>query len=162
MSFTGKLGSIASRLTNIILSRNDNPSDFWYETQRGIIWQEPGRMPTFTENARPVQWSAPTMSTLIKRAQENRLYTMDFSALPEIVAGDTVSSVTSVSQFNAANGAVSTDLTITSQAVASGNKGAQCKISGGVDGTTYLLSFKVATVGGYTLIGIGYLYIDDR
>jgi len=102
------------------------------------------------------------MTALVKRAAETRLYTMDLSLLSEIVGGDTVASVTSVSQFIAASGLVSTDLTITSIAVAAGNKGVQCKIAGGTDGVQYLLSFKVLTTNGYTLIGIGYLYIDDR
>ena len=86
---------------------------------------------------------------------------MDLSLLPEMVGADTVASITSVTCINAVGGLTS-DLTITNTAVASGNKGAQAKIAGGQDGAQYIVSFKVLTTNGYTLIGIGYLYVDDR
>ena len=107
-------------------------------------------------------WSALNMTVLVKRAAEVRLYVMDLSQLPEILGGDTVSSVTSITCVAASVPGSTTDLTLTSKAVTSGNNGAQCKIAGGHDGITYILNFTVATTAGYTLTGIGYLYVDDR
>ena len=87
---------------------------------------------------------------------------MDLSQLPEMTGGDTVSSVGTVAVSVVGNVGASADLTISNKAVASGNKGAQFKIASGTDGAQYLISVTVTTTAGYTLIGIGYLYIDDR
>ncbi len=100
------------------------------------------------------------MTVLVKRAGEVRVYTMDLSNLPEISAGDTVSAVSSVTAAGETPGAAA--LTIGSTGVASGNKGAKATISGGTDGATYLVTFTVTTAGGATLVGIGYLTINDR
>ena len=102
------------------------------------------------------------MSTIIIREEEVRTYLMDLSQLPEIVSGDTVASVTSVTVATSTPGASPSDLTLSNEAVASGSKGAQVEISGGLDGATYQISFEVLTTNGYTLVGIGYLYVDDR
>ena len=136
-------------------------SNPWVEPARLTLWSEPGRAASWAEISRFLQWSAPAMSVLVKRAAETRLYTMDLSALPEF-AGDTVSAVTSVVASTTTPGASSSDLTISSKAVASGSKGATCKIAGGIDGATYLIEFTVTTANGYTLCGVGYLFVDDR
>jgi hypothetical protein len=102
------------------------------------------------------------MTILVKRAAEVRTYVMDLSALPEIVAGDTVASVSSITCTGASIGGGASDLTLTSKTTSSSTQGAQCKIAGGVDGITYTMAFTVITTAGYTLVGIGYLYIDDR
>jgi len=117
-------------------------------------------MPTWTEPDRGITWSAPTMTVLVKRAGEVRTYTMDLSNLPEISGGDTVSAVSSVTAAAETPGAAA--LSISSTGVASGNKGATAIIAGGSDGATYLVSFTVTTAGGATLVGIGYLAINDR
>lgn len=132
----------------------------WHEETRNTTWTEEARMPTWTEEARGVAWSAPTMTILVKRASEVRVYTMDLSNLPEIVAGDTVAAVSSVTATAETPGAAA--LTIAGIAVASGNKGAKATISGGTDGAQYIVSFTVTTAGGATLVGIGYLAINDR
>jgi len=102
------------------------------------------------------------MSALTKRSAETRLYTMDLSQLPEIVGGDTIAGITSVTVTTNTPGASPADLTTSALAVATGNTAVQCKISGGMDAAIYCVSFKAVTTAGYTLIGIGYLYIDDR
>ncbi len=101
------------------------------------------------------------MAILVKRAAETRLYTMDLSALPEF-ATDSVTAVSSVVASTSTPGASPSDLTITAKTVASGSKGATCKIAGGLDGATYLIEFTVTTANGYTLCGVGYLFVDDR
>jgi hypothetical protein len=161
MTFGGRLGSPRSRLANIAPAHLEATADQWTETARALTWQEVARMPTFIESARPNTWGTP-MTTLVKRAGETRLYTMDLSQLPEIAGGDTVSSVGTVGVSVVGPVGASADLTISSKAVASGNKGAQFKIAGGTDGATYLISVTVTTTAGYTLVGIGYLYVDDR
>ena len=162
MAFIGKLGNTLARLANFVLAHGqDEDGGIWPEPGRANHWTESNRMPAWSEQNRPVKWSTPTMTTLVKRASELRQYTMDMSNLPEISGGDTVSSVSSVTA-TLLGPPGSSALTLSSQAVASNNKGATVKISGGSDGATYLISFTVATAAGYTLVGIGYLYIDDR
>ncbi len=134
----------------------------WIEPNRPFSWTELYRYYSWQEWNRSKTWSAPQMAALVKRAAEVRLYKMDLSLLPEIGGGDTVSSVTSVTASTNTAGAAGSDLTITNIGVASGNQGAQCKIAGGTDGATYQITFTVLTAAGYTLVGIGYLYIDDR
>jgi hypothetical protein len=134
----------------------------WTEPNRSRQWQEQDRESRWHAAVRNLTWSTATMAALVKRAAEVRLYKMDLSLLPEISGGDTVSSVTSVTAATTTAGAAASDLTVTSTAVASGSQGAQCKIAGGTDNATYQISFTVLTAAGYTLVGIGYLYIDDR
>jgi hypothetical protein len=78
---------------------------------------------------------------------------MDFSVLPEISGGGAISSVTSVT-------ASPSDLTVGATSI-SGSK-AQAVLSGGTDGLQYTVAFTVATSGGSTLVGIGYLMVDDQ
>jgi hypothetical protein len=92
------------------------------------------------------------MSILVKRANESRTYWMDFGNQPEVQGGQTLSSPS-------VSGSPS-GLTITGAAV-SGNK-VQATVAGGTDGTLYQLSFQCATSGGATLVGIGYLQVDDQ
>jgi hypothetical protein len=126
----------------------------WTESARGIVWIESNRSRT---------WSAPAMTILTKRAGETRLYTMDFSNMPEIVGGDTLTGTPTWNCISAVGtGGKTSDLAFTSPALHAGNKGADVKIAGGVDGVTYGVSASVTTAAGYTLVGIGYLYIDDR
>lgn len=136
-------------------------SNVWTEPRRPSTWTELVRTTVWAEVNRSHKWSAPAMSTLVKRAAETRLYTMDLSALPEF-ATDTVTAVSSVVASTTTPGAGPSDLTISAKAVASGSKGATCKIAGGIDGATYLIEFTVTTANGYTLCGVGYLYVDDR
>jgi hypothetical protein len=149
---SGRLGSRGGRLGAFILGYvRHHPQ--WQEPARGTTWTEAARMPT---------WSYPTMTYLVKRKTEQRLYIMDLSALPEIVAGDTIASVVAITCTGATPGGATTDLTLASKAVDSASKGGQCVISGGLDGITYQLTFELLTTAGYTLTGIGYLYVDDR
>jgi hypothetical protein len=136
-------------------------SNLWMEPARPTLWSEPNRSIVWTEINRTLKWSAPVMAILVKRAAEMRLYTMDLSALPEF-ASDTVTGVNSVVAGTTTPGASPSDLTISAKAVASGSKGATCKIAGGLDGATYLIEFTVTTANGYTICGVGYLFVDDR
>jgi len=80
---------------------------------------------------------------------------MDFSQFPEIIAGASLSgSPTFV--------ATPSGLTITSIAI-SGTQ-VQAIISGGTDGTTYQITVTAQDNNSPkdTLVGIGYLYVDDR
>ncbi len=102
---------------------------------------------------------------LVKRPEEERLYTMDLSEQPEIVAGDTVASVVSITCMEASGAgtvtAAITDLTLTVKAVSSDPQGAQCMIAGGVDKGVYLLKFVVLTTAGAKLGGRGRLRVED-
>jgi hypothetical protein len=115
-------------------------------------WFEPARGTTWAEAARQRNWTAPTMAILVKRAAENRTYWMDMSNLPEVQSGQTLSSPTVT--------ATPFGLTLGSPTI-SGNK-VQVTISSGTDGVLYTLSFQCATSGGATLVGIGYLMVDDQ
>jgi hypothetical protein len=103
------------------------------------------------------------MTILTKRAAEIRQYTLDFSLLPEIAAGDTLTGTPTWQCTTAiGTGGKTSDLAFTTPAVHPGNKAADVKIAAGLDGVTYTISATVTTTAGYTLVGIGYLYIDDR
>jgi hypothetical protein len=161
MPFTGIPGNALAMPANIVLAYMQTYSlettFTWYEWFRSNVFLESGRMPT---------WTAPTMTALIKRASEVRLYTMNLSALPELVGGDTVATISSIvctAVTQPANlGATTSDLTFSSQSVPGGGQGAQVKISGGVDGAKYTIAFTIVTTAGYTLVGVGYLYVDDK
>jgi hypothetical protein len=120
-------------------------------------WTEPNRGNTWTEETRSATWtpasSGGALAILVKRASESRTYSMDFSNLPEISGGGSISSITSVV-------ASPNDLTVGATSI-SGNK-AQAVLSAGTDGTQYTVTFTIVTSGGSTLLGIGYLLVDDQ
>jgi hypothetical protein len=118
----------------------------WVESARGVI---------FTESSRARTWTAPTMSILVKRAAESRVYSMDFSQLPEIVGGAALAGVTAVTASPAG-------LTVGTGTIA-GNT-VQVTLSGGTDGVLYQISFTATTNASppATLVGIGYLLVDDQ
>jgi hypothetical protein len=95
------------------------------------------------------------MSILVKRAAESRVYSMDFSQLPEISSGGTLAGVTSVT-------ATPAGLTVGTGTI-SGTT-VLVTLSGGTDGVLYQLSFTVTTNANpaATLVGIGYLLVDDQ
>jgi hypothetical protein len=99
---------------------------------------------------------------LLKRTDESRVYTMDFSQMPELTAGDTLASVSYVHCINARGaGTSTTDLTITSPQLTANGKGAQANIAGGIDGGLYHVKFEVLTGAGHTLSDVGHLQVSD-
>jgi hypothetical protein len=118
-------------------------------------WVESARGTTFMECSRATTWTAPTMSILVKRAAESRVYSMDFSQLPEIAGGGALAAVTSVTASPAG-------LTVGTGTI-SGNT-VQVTLSGGTDGILYQVSFTATTNRNppATLVGIGYLLVDDQ
>ncbi len=95
------------------------------------------------------------MSILVKRAAESRVYSMDFSQLPEIAGGAALAGVASVT-------ASPSGLTVGTGTIA-GNT-VHATLSGGTDGVLYQVSFTVTTNANppATLVGIGYLLVDDQ
>ncbi len=94
---------------------------------------------------------------LTKQPSEDRLYEMDFSAL--LAAGETLSSVSSITQAARGNVQGAASLVIGSGA-ASGAK-VQFRISGGTDGEDYKITVVATTSQGNTLEGEGWLYVRD-
>ena len=94
------------------------------------------------------------VSKLIKHPDEVRLYDFDFSAMPEIIAGDTINGLVAITstRFNGSG-----SLTIGSGII----NGAlvQFTIGSGNDGDEFLLECKVSTLAGRTLVGCGNLDI---
>jgi hypothetical protein len=118
-------------------------------------WVENGRSASWTENGRASKWAAPSVTILVKRAAESRLYSMDFANLPEIAGGGALAAVTSVMASPAG-------LTVGTGTI-SGTK-VQVTISGGTDGVLYQVLFTATTNANpaATLVGIGYLLVDDQ
>lgn len=87
--------------------------------------------------------------SLTKQPAENRLYSMNFS--PFLAAGETIASVTSVV-------ASPTGLTLVGPATFSDAQAFQ-RISGGVAGNTYKVTFLVLTTLANTLEGEGNLVL---
>ncbi len=98
-------------------------------------------------------------AALVKRAGEVRVYTMSFALMPEIVAGATLASVTSV-VGTAENPTDATALTISGKAVTNSTS-AHATISAGQDGAYYRVEYTVVLSTGITLVGVGYMAVDD-
>ena len=89
---------------------------------------------------------------LVKQPAESRLYTMNFAGLLE--AGETVTGVTSVVDAPAG-------LTLVGSPTYEPTLAKQ-RISGGVDGVTYKVSYLVTTSAGNTLESDGFLKVRDK
>lgn len=94
------------------------------------------------------------MDTLVKQPSESRLFSMDFAAL--LARGETVSSVSSVSITPTTSSPLST-----SGAAAVSGTSAQQRLTGGLAGTRYKVTFVVVTSLSNTLEGEGYLHVKD-
>lgn len=94
------------------------------------------------------------MSILYKTPNEFRSYSFDFSAEPEIVAGDTIVSVVS--------GPVVTPsgLTIGSNSISS--PVVSFNVSGGTAGIKYTFRIRIQTSSGATIDGTGTLVVIDQ
>jgi len=88
--------------------------------------------------------------TLTKVAAENRVYLVDFSKYPEIVAGETIASSTVPAVTGLTLGSTSTISTATDGVPA--GKGVKFTISGGTAGTTYSVDCQMTTSGGSVLV----------
>lgn len=99
--------------------------------------------------------------SVTKQPSESWLYDMDFG--PRLATAETILSITSIEQAKlnteTLERTVTTDLTISSQA-ASGQV-AQCRISGGTNGSVYVVTFKVGTSLGNTAEAEGLLVVTD-
>jgi len=82
---------------------------------------------------------------------------MDFSAL--LAAGETLSSVSSISQ--AARGNVQGAASLNIGAGSTSGSKVQFRISGGTNGEDYKITVVVTTSQGNTLEGEGWLYVRD-
>ena len=92
----------------------------------------------------------------VKRPGESRLYDFDFSRL--LSTGETIASVTGVTQTNRGNVVGSTALTIGAPSTDSGSL-VQARISDGTDDEDYCLEAEAVTSDSNTLICAGYLYV---
>ncbi len=90
------------------------------------------------------------MNILTKQPAEVTIYSMDFEDL--LRSGDSIASVTSVT-------ATPSGLTLGTASI-TGTE-VQFSISSGTDGTWYAVEVVIATLGGDTLEGDGYLYVTD-
>lgn len=97
-------------------------------------------------------------TTLRKYPEDVRLYVFDFSAFPELAAGETLSSpsVPAVSGLVIGTPQVTE---VTRDGVAAG-KAVEVTISGGTSDTTYEVACSVSTSGGSTLTVRGKLAVD--
>jgi hypothetical protein len=91
--------------------------------------------------------------TLRKFAAENRLFDFDFSAQPEIAAGDTLTNG-AVTQ-TVVNGAGALVL----GAAAVNGKKIQFTIAGGTSGALYRITCQATTAAGRTIVGVGDLMV---
>jgi hypothetical protein len=119
-------------------------------TQNPQIWTEP---------ARALTWTAPTMTVFTKRAGEVRSYALSFANLPEITGGQQLTGITSVTANIVTNLAGAGNLTVGASTLSGSS--VQVLLSGGTDGVTYQIVFTVTTNAGVTLVGIGYLLVED-
>ncbi len=90
-------------------------------------------------------------AVLTKYAAEARQYILDFSQMPEIVGGDTLASVTSVT-------ATPSGLTVGTGSISGAT--VLVELSGGTSGTLYSVEAVVATTAGWVLAGVGQLSVQ--
>ncbi len=131
----------------------------WIEPARGIVWSEQARPIVWVEPSRGITWSATTMTTLFMRPGELAFYTMDLSALPELVAGDTIASINSITLTPLTVGASA--LTLTNQAITANLKGVRVEIGGAVTEANYRVRVSVTTTAGLIKGGRGILVVND-
>lgn len=95
----------------------------------------------------------PVSDTLVKRADESRLYDFDFGVQPEFEAGQTISGTPTITVTDGSG--------LTVGSVATSGARVQAQISGGTAGTTYTLKCTVVTSGGALLVEYGLLEVVD-
>lgn len=94
------------------------------------------------------------METLVKQPAESRAFTMDFSAL--LASGETLTAVSTVTIAPV----TASPLTASGVATVSGAS-AQQRLTGGLAGTKYKVTFVVTTSLSNILEGEGYLNVKD-
>lgn len=98
--------------------------------------------------------------TLIKRPNEVRIYQMDFSQFPEIIAGDTLTGTPSV-VATVVGGALVSLPSLASPGLSTDKKSALVTISGGAPNNSYYIAFTCGTTLGSTLEGVGQLTVTN-
>jgi len=95
---------------------------------------------------------------LCKQPAENRKFEMDFTNV--LGASEAITSITSIESEKV--GGYASDLTITNQAIETGDKKVSMFIADGTLGNTYRVEVLVATDASQTLEGDGVLYVTDQ
>jgi len=96
--------------------------------------------------------------TLTKRPNEVRTYVFDFSEMPEIKAGDTLTGTPTITQSSTPSNA--TALTIASIKISADGKKVTAVISSGSSGGSYVLTCQCGTTQGSTLVGGGDMLVN--
>ncbi len=95
---------------------------------------------------------------LCKQPAENRKFEMDFTNV--LGSSEAITSITSIESEKV--GGYASDLSITNQAIESGDKKVSMFIASGTLGNTYRVEVLVATDASQTLEGDGVLYVTDQ
>ena len=95
---------------------------------------------------------------LCKQPAENRKFEMDFTNV--LGASEAITSITSIESEKV--GGYASDLTITNQAIETGDKKVSMFIADGTLGNTYRVEVLVATDASQTIEGDGVLYVTDQ
>ena len=95
---------------------------------------------------------------LCKQPAENRKFEMDFTNV--LGASEAITSITSIESEKV--GGYASDLTITNQAIETGDKKVAMFIADGTLGNTYRVEVLVATDASQTIEGDGVLYVTDQ
>jgi len=153
LNFTAQ--TVATLLAVFIAPRT---SGTWTESARNLIWTEQARPIAWTESARQTTWTGsadvPIATTLIETPDEVRLYGFNFALFPEIVAGDTIASVVSITQ-------VAGDNLLTVGAASISGDEVLALLSTGTAGVVYVLKCKIMTAAGRVLTCGGRLLVES-
>ena len=95
---------------------------------------------------------------LCKQPAENRKFEMDFTNV--LGASEAITSITSIESEKV--GGYASDLSITNQAIETGDKKVSMFIADGTLGNTYRVEVLVATDASQTIEGDGVLYVTDQ
>ena len=95
---------------------------------------------------------------LCKQPAENRKFEMDFTNV--LGASEAITSITSIESEKV--GGYASDLSITNQAIETGDKKVSMFIASGTLGNTYRVEILVATDASQPIEGDGVLYVTDQ
>ena len=95
---------------------------------------------------------------LCKQPAENRKFEMDFTNV--LGSSEAITSITSIESEKV--GGYASDLSITNQAIETGDKKVSMFIASGTLGNTYRVEVLVATDASQTIEGDGVLYVTDQ
>ena len=124
-------------------------------------WTEPGRGIVWTDPTRGIVWSGPAMMTLVKRGGELKTYAYDFLNDPVVIGGDPIESLEDYSVLTLGPTGATQPTVVDAPSFPGSGTRVFITLSGGQDDAKFEYTFRVNTVAGSILVGLGRLHVND-